>query len=1767
MHHTELLYQLKQQKIQLWAKPDGNLGFSVGQQDGFPADLKARVAAAKADLLDILRFNDIGSEAQARATEFYRLPEAFQPRVLSNIQQGIYLQARLDSLPYSYNVPVFIEVDDMPAAQAARAVRALLARQDMLRLKIGADMACGCFDVEEFTVAEVEIDAGQVEAECALRYQRPFQLDGGKLVQTEILTVRGSGRIIINLTHHHILSDALSVGILMAEALRAEAGPAAPAAPVTYRDFQAWQAYLLGTEQYQQGLARLAARLDGAEALPAAAKRRAVGTNQAGLMRRRIGTQRYHALRTAALDQGVSLYALLLTGLYHTLSVFNGGQQNFPLGLTISNRPFALAGTVGPFISTLPLIPAYQPSATMAANVKLVNEELNYLNEHQQLNLNLVAARLPQRAGDMAQLMHVMFTMHNFGGLDTSGAAYRHRLINVPEEVEKFGLSVTATELDDSIELQVSYALDLYGAPYVSALFDSYLALLDGIDAASWQEPIASLPLLAPGHAAPPQPVHAVREALDSVFELQAARTPDAVAVVCGATTLSYRQLNEQANRLAHYMKEHHGVARETPVALWLEGTADVIVAMLAVLKAGGCYVPLSSSFPPDKVQYILGQTAPRLVLTHAALREGAGGVATLVLDDAATAAAIAACPADNLALGLPPTNLAYIMYTSGTTNNPKGVMVEHAGIVSLACDPGYIDVTPADALLLLCDQGFDVATFEIWAALLNGARVVVPEDKLALLSDVERFAALLEAQRISVLWLTKTLFDQIYVADEQVFAGLRCLLIGGEALNKPLIDKLAASDYRPAHLINGYGPTENTTFSCTLEIDSANLALADSVLIGKPMRDRSAFVLDAAGRQLPDYAIGELYVGGAGVARGYLHNPELTRSQFVPNPFQTAQEKAEGVHHTLYRTGDLVRRHASGDLEFLGRRDTQVKLRGYRIELPEIEEVLMAFPGVVQAAVIVSKVAGADHLLAYYVADRELQESEVKAHVARMLPSYMVPSRCIALDALPANQNGKLDKKRLPLPALLDGQDYVAPRNDLERTLCAIFAAQFELDAAKVGCRDDFFAMGGNSVLAISVASKINQTLKASVTARTIYECKTVEGIAAVLAAGRQEFVYEAFLIDAAQGKADQFEPFPLTNVQQAYQLGRSSSFGLGNVATHIYQEHAFTMLDVGRLEASFNALIARHPALRTVFSDSSQRILQTTPYYRIAVQDFTSAGSLEAYRDAMSHKIYDLTVFPLFDVAVSHTLSGIILHLSFDALLMDAHSFRIFFDEWTLLYNEPDAVLPPLELSYRDYVCRFDEVRAGPQFAQARAYWENKLDDYNFDVGLPTVANAQQIAKPVFKRATRTIPQAVWRRLESRAQRAGISPTVAMLALYGEVLCFWTGQPNVCINLTLFNRLPLHPQVNDIVGDFTVLELFNYVAARGEERRLAPLMAAVHQALWEDIDHNLFDGIDFQRLVRSRKAIPSGQPLAPVVFTSLVGNTGKFQKTGIFINDSYQRETYSITQTSQVWLDNKAYENQDGLVVEWDYVEQLFDAALVETMHAAYCGMIEALADCDWQDAVLPRLPLPEADRQVIAQANAAVQATSTGTLFSRCAGRDDAIAVIEGGSGRQFSHAQLRADSAQLARHLVRSEGTDGGLIAILSEKGYNQVAASLAIMQSGHGYLPLHVEWPAGRIDTVLQQGKVRTVLLSAKQAACEEIQAALAGRYRLLVIETLLEQLAGDASLHAQALPQVAPDDLAYVIFTSGSTGVPKGVSISHRGALNTIDAVNQRFSV
>ncbi|WP_370266123.1 amino acid adenylation domain-containing protein [Streptomyces sp. V4I8] len=1316
------------------------------------------------------------------------------------------------------------------------------------------------------------------------------------------------------------------------------------------------------------------------------------------------------------------------------------------------------------------------------------------------------------------------------------------------------------------------------GLPFLAVLrdhVDAFLARLDGFeqgrttlgallclpDALRRGLPARALETRAPYDERP----------LHHLVEEQAARQPDAAAVVQGGTTLTYREFNEAANRFARLLRDRHGPRPGDLIALYLDRTEHLLVAAMAVLKLGCAYVPLDLGSPARRTAAILADSEPVLVVSDTAHHTG--------LDDIAVGIPVVAADSDDVRdvaatydgadLGVPVTgsDLAYVIYTSGTTGSPKGVAVEHRGYLNIAQDIGRcVGFRRGERMLAVTTVAFDISTLELYMPLLHGGTVVLAGR--ADLLDVSRLVELIE-DGVSVVQATPSLWQLI----TQNLGGKRLpvrALCGGEALPPQLAATLVAT---VDQCWNVYGPTETTVWS------TRRLLTPDDSrpLIGTPVANTRCYVLDEELQPLPPGVAGELCIAGTGLARGYLNAPELTASRFVAPPPATDGTGAAVPEERLYRTGDLVRALPDGELEFIGRNDFQIKLRGHRIELGEIESALTAHPAVRQRLVIVHEPPRAPgdtdtpaddvrYLVAYYVAPEPPAQEELQRHLAGLLPDYMMPTVLVPLETMPLNVNGKADRGALPDPGEFLTTGHVAPADELETRLCELWAEVLGGTGRAVGVTDDFFQCGGNSILGIRLVNRINRELGCDLRIRDVFREKTVRRLAPLVAASLGGFAYRDHVLDGTD--TDHLhEPFPLTNVQQTYYLGRFHNFELSNVSTHVYSEFRYGSVDHERLESAFNRLIERHLALRTVFTDGQQRFLREVPRHRIPFHELRDEGELAELRGRYAHKLYDPERYPLFDIVLSR-LDGVFrLHISFDALVIDMASFDILFDEWARLYADPQCCLPDLGVSYRDYVLQYEKVRDSELLLRDQRYWEDKADDYQLDLRLPLRTHPSGVGTPVFRRKSAVIPTAVWEKLADRCRRHGISPTALVLDVFGRVLGHWSGQDRLCVNLTLFNRLPLHPDIDGVIGDFTVLELFDHRTAHGIG--VADTLRRVHGDLLRDIDHQLFDGVDFQRLLKTRHSMPVSKIVAPVVLTSTLGAKTNASMFELVLDDSYQGVDHAISQTPQVWLDNKAYETDEGFVAEWDYVEQLFDPAVLDAMHSAYCRLIGELAELDWETAEFPSLPVPAEDLALIEAANTTGDASGEETLFGLYERRLDdsrraAVAVIDAGTGRSHTYGELYGDSERLARRLRGALGDTTGerLVGVLAEKGYLQVVGTLAVMKSGAAYVPLNVEWPGGRLAEVLAQAGAGVVLVSRAQAARPEVAALGDAGCRVLVVEDLP---AGD-DVEAR-LPRVDPDDVAYVIFTSGSTGRPKGVTISHRGAVNTLLAVNDRFGV
>ncbi|NEA43324.1 amino acid adenylation domain-containing protein [Streptomyces sp. SID11385] len=1307
-------------------------------------------------------------------------------------------------------------------------------------------------------------------------------------------------------------------------------------------------------------------------------------------------------------------------------------------------------------------------------------------------------------------------------------------------------LDAQVTELDGGLLLNWDVRDGVFEAGVPDAAFDAYRGLVTRLitDPGTWAKPVDGLlaPGVLPGRAVaelPPTPVP--DRALHSRFFRLAETDPGRVAVVrAGGDTLTYGELADTARRTAALLRRH-GVREGDTVALTLPKGADQITAVLGILAAGAAYAPVGVEQPAvrrERIHSVAGASAVLTDREHAPLCEGVSAAPVLFLEDAGTHEPAPVVQPD-------PALPAYVLFTSGSTGLPKGVEVSHRAVVNtVEAMADRLGLGPEDRTLAISALDFDLATWDIFTPLSLGGQVVAVGQEHR--RDAHHWARLVRAHGVTLVQCVPALLDLLMAAgeDDDLGDSLHMVLLGGDWIGLDQPRRLRALVPGCRFVALG-GMTEAAVHSTVFEVEETDPAWK-SVPYGVPLRNMRARVVDGRGRDCPDLVPGELWIGGPGVANGYRADPERTAERFV---------EYDGAR--WYRSGDLARYRPDSVLEFLGRADHQVKIGGHRIELGEVESALEDDPTVLHAVACVLDTP-VRHLAAAVSAPGEAPDpDQVRLRAARRLPAYMVPERLLVLRDLPLTANGKLDRaavrRALTEAAGDDGPRVSAPVGPVE----AVVAAQWAdlLGVPGVGRESSFFLLGGDSLVATRMIGRLRAAgfpgaRVADLFAHPVLRhfCETLHPRAAA-DADPAPAATPVLVPDPDHAH----EPFPLTDVQAAYSTGRDPRFTLGGVGTWHYTEFDGTDVDLGRLERAWNTLVRRHGMLRAVVEDGHQRVLPDVPPLRIPVADAPAGDATEALaglRARLSQQVRDPARWPLFaveavryhDADTARTRVGVGL----DYLVLDALSITTLYAELNALYTDPEHELPPVGVSFRDYLTR---LPADPESAErARAHWQERLSALPPPPALPLDRDPATLDTPVFTRRRLSLPAEDWLAVKREAARHGLTPSTVLLALYAEVLETWSGTDAVTVTLTLFNRRDVHPHIHRVLGDFTSLSLAGH--RREGASWLAAAEALQHRQA-EDLDH-LNVPIDWLLREFGRRT-GTVDAAAPVVFTSAIG-VGDATLAGP--DTGFPAKVWGISQSPQVCLDNQVTEESGNLVVTWDAVDELFPEGVLDAMFGAYERLLEYVAAGDW-DAPLPDLPpSSHLERRAAAAREAALEPVVPRPLhaafFAHAKAAPDRTALVTT-AGEEVTYAALADRALRTAAALGDVGVAPGDLVAVTLPKGPEQIAAVLGVLAAGGAYVPLSLEQPAARLERVRATAAFHVVI------GDWPVPGGTAPR-ALSVADTQ-----GPEPLPAPS--PTSPEALAYVIFTSGSTGEPKGVRITHAAAWNTIADINARHGI
>jgi amino acid adenylation domain-containing protein len=1075
---------------------------------------------------------------------------------LSFAQQRLWFLDQLNPGLSNYNMATALRLSGaLDVAALRRSLAEVVRRHEALRTTLPstegrpvqriapeAELELPLEDLSRLPEAEREAEARRLAREEAAT---PFDLAAGPLFRARLLRL-GDEEHVALFTMHHIISDGWSMAILVREvAALYEAGVtgrASPLAalPIQHADYSAWQRDWLRGEVLERHLDYWRAQLADAPAateLPADRPRPPVMSFRGAWEDVALPAELSGALAALSRREGATLFMTLLTA-FQVLLHHYSAQTDIVIGSPIAGRNRTeIEGLIGFFVNTLLLRTKLAGNPTFRELLRQVRETALEAYAHQDVPFEKIVEELqPERDLSRQPLFQVVFALGNVPrpNVELSGLTINPFVDDDAQpaadgdekRTAKFDLTLSLRETPEGLRGSVEYNTDLFDAATIRRLLDSWQSLLAGV-VADPSARISELPVLTAeerrrlthdlNQTATDYPKHAT---IQSLFEARAAETPQAVAVVFGDEHITYGQLNERANQLAHYLRQE-GVGPESPVGILTERSVEMVVALLGITKAGGAYVPLDPASPPERLAFMLADAGVRLLLAqkHLGVVLPADISAQVFYLDARWSA-LERLSTENPVATAGPDNLAYVIYTSGSTGTPKGVSVPHRAVVRLVRDTDYADFGPDEVFLQLAPLSFDASTFEIWGSLLNGARLVVMPPQQPSLDEL---GEALRERGVTTLWLTAGLFHVMVDHQLDDLRGLRQLLAGGDVLSVAHVERflLEASS---ACLINGYGPTESTTFACCHRMRGARAEdfSHNSVPIGRPIANTRVHILDAYGGPVAVGVVGELYIGGDGLARNYLNRPALTAERFVPDPF-SAEPGGR-----LYKTGDLVRYLPDGRIEFLGRVDDQVKVRGFRIEIGEVEAALSQHPAVRETVVVArADVAGDKRLVAYVVVEQEqgATVNDLRSHLRQRLPAYMLPSAFVVLEKLPLTESGKIDRQALPAPledrAELDA-NFVAPRDTVELLLAQIW--EDVLDVPRVGVCSNFFEVGGNSILGVILIARIDRVFGIQLPLAALFEGATIEHLGIMLRQEKSSLPYSSLVAIQPHGTQPPF-------------------------------------------------------------------------------------------------------------------------------------------------------------------------------------------------------------------------------------------------------------------------------------------------------------------------------------------------------------------------------------------------------------------------------------------------------------------------------------------------------------------------------------------------------------------------------------------------------------------------------------------------------------------
>ena len=1697
---------------------------------------------------------------------------------LSFAQQRLWFLDRLQPGTTVYTIPAALRLQgELHLSVLQHSLQEIVQRHEILRMRFIDDsgtpyqVVMPALDVPLPLIDMSHVESNQREPEVREQLRQwmdqPFDLEAGPLLRSWLIQLQPSEHILV-MTIHHIVADYWSLRLLMREiavvyhALAQNQPSPLPPLPIQYADYAVWQHEQLKPCDTSDQPSRLATQLTYWQQqlagsppilqLPADFTRPAMQSFRGVRHTFVLPPTLCERLNEMAQRQQATRFMTLLAG-FQALLYRYSEQTDIWVGSTVTNRHRPeTRDVIGLFVNNL----VFRAHVTHDLNVQQllaqVRETALNAYSHQDIPFEQVVDALKvERHLSHNALFQVMFILHNTPTESLTLPGLTVSALELETATSRFDLSLDMYETSDGLSGVLEYSTDLFRTDTMARFADHFETLLAAM-VAHPETPIGKLPLLseqerrhlieACNRTEADMPASCVHQ----LIEQQTARTPDAIALVCTDQRLSYADLNQQANQLAHWLRRQ-GVRPGDRIGVCLERSSSLIITLLAILKAGGNYLPLDPLYPAQRLQFFLQDANAALLICDDHTRDFAHGLDTTLplvnLSDKGHD--LANADIHNPTPPLTPDALAYILYTSGSTGQPKGVPIRHRSLTNLLCamaqQPG---LQPHDTLLAVTTLAFDIAALELFVPLIVGANVVLADQPS--LSDPERLLALITQHEVSVMQATPSTWRLLL---EHGWTGQSTLkmLCGGEALDSGLARELLGDDNE---LWNLYGPTETTIWSAALRVDTTHLG-GGVVPLGPPIANTEFYVLDEGLEPVPIGIAGELYIGGVGLSPGYHQRTALTEAAFIANPLLETLPKASA---RLYKTGDQVRWRSDGNLAYLGRMDSQVKLRGYRIELGEIESILCQHGQVNQAVVNLHQ----DEMLIAYITsatEHTPEEAVLRAYLSTQLPAYMVPSLYMTLDTLPLTPNGKIDRQALPAPEppVARKTPDTSPRTPTEELVAGIWAQV--LGRESVGLNEDFFEVGGHSLLATRVMARLRQVLGVDMPLRALFDHARLADFAQVVA-------------DSASGQITAWSPgerpevLPLSFAQQRqWMLAQIEPDNLWyNLPVALRVRGP---LDCDLLTPSLEVVIERHDVLRTSFHEDGGITCATIhDSVDCSVPVFDLGHLQPAIRQQRARERAFAEVRQPFDLAQAPLLRAHVFRLADDdhILLLTLH--HIIADAWSLgilvreLARAYDALsqkqvitLPTLPVQYVDYaIWQHDEANQ-THLAEQLAYWQRQLEGAPPLTPLPTDHPRPPVQTGEGASYRFVLPPDLMQGVQRLSQQHGVTLFMTLLAAFKVLIYRYSGSSDIVVGAPVAERQ--RAEFEGLIGLFV-----NTLALRTDlsgNPSVATLLERVRDVALEAYSHQ---DVPFEQVIEALPVPRSGshEPLCQLLF---VLHNAPLEALDV---EGLSWAPWAVeSQSAKFDIMLMLHPSKEGLQCMLEYRTALFEASTIERMaghwHTVLAGMVGQ------PQARLSQLPLlSEAEQQQFAEWDRAQETVyprgqCVHELFERQVARTpDATALVY--QHQRWSYQDLNARANQLA-HRLQALGVGPEIpVGICLDRSPVMIAAILAILKAGGMYVPLDPAYPQERLDFIMHDARMAVLLTHRGGPVLDS-----ATTIHLDRDWDTPSDWPSDNPVSA-----VQPDNLAYVIYTSGSTGGPKGVAIAHHSPVTLIHWAREVFT-